>query len=1289
MRWIGQITYDEVAYFREDVIIEAGNKLGIGTTSPEKTLDVFTTTTNDGIRLSTTGASGDLDVVRIENGNSTTFPVGKLYMYYGTSAHATISALSNSMKLAGGTNTSGHIDFFSGSNEKMRLTNTGLGIGTTSPGVPLEVQGSVKFGTAATGISHHIEGTDEYRVEGIDVDGNGWNSLHFKADGNDGLFLQKDTNNVGIGTTSPSELLNISSGAATHAKILIDAGADADLILDKGAGSRRSHIDYKVAGTTKWYAGTADSDVVGDGDDYFVGTTVGGSNAEFFLKRSNGNVGIGTTSPLAKLDVRGSTTGSSASGLIVKNSAGNMTLGVRDDGVVQVPTGYFWAQHANGMYSTGSIKARGGITNDSGTLGMGGSGNLDTVNITSAGNVGIGITAPTQALHLPDSKQIALGTGADLKIQHNGTNSEIGNSTGQLNIYNHADNSDINFMADDQSGGIETYFFLDGSTGYTSFPDGKILGFGAGGDLTLQHDGNNSYINANGTGNLIIKQMTDDKDIVFQCDDGSGGTTAYLTLDGSTSRIEVTKNMRFADSVSLLLGGSSDLQLLHDGSNSYINAGGVGDLYIKQNNNDKDIIFQSDDGSGGTTEYFRLNGGSSSPYTVFPDNSRLAFGAGFDLRLNHDGSSSYIENYTGNLLIRNNQDDGDIILQSDDGSGGTTAYLTLDGGLGYTTVQKRMRFDDAVELQLGASGDLTIKHDGSHNYILGSTGNLHLQSQAVNTDVIFETDDGAGGNAVYFRLDGSQAVHDGSATTALYTNWPDNSRISLGTGHDLQFKHTGSFSSILNQVGDLYILNSADNKDIIFQCDDGSGGATAYLTLDGGLGYTTVQKNMQFGDEVSLTVGSSNDFVILHDSSDTTLQNLTGNLTISNATDDGDIVFQSDDGSGGVETYFFLDGSANGANPATVFPDNSSLIFGTGNDLYLRHTGTNSEIKNYVGDLIIANNANDKDIIFQSDDGSGGVATYFSLDGSASQTVFSKHAQFIDGQGILLGSGSADLQLIHDGSNSYISNNTGHLYIDNNLDDGDVIFRCDDGSGGLAAYLTLDGGIGYTTVQKRMRFDDNTQLQFGNGGDLQFYHTGGIGILYNNTGDFRFRQNTNDGNIAFECDDGSGGVTPYITLDGGDATIVVAKPLLINGAAIQASPNLYGSTIKLLPSDFAANDDGGNTKFGVGYVDHAGETTYGMRAANSETELYAFVSIPEGMKATHVDIFDRNSVGVIVYEAQINATTMVSKGTGNANTTIDITDVNATATNFLAIQVTTIHATNSLVHGGSVTIAAQ
>jgi len=134
------------------------------------------------------------------------------------------------------------------------------------------------------------------------------------------------------------------------------------------------------------------------------------------------------------------------------------------------------------------------------------------------------------------------------------------------------------------------------------------------------------------------------------------------------------------------------------------------------------------------------------------------------------------------------------------------------------------------------------------------------------------------------------------------------------------------------------------------------------------------------------------------------------------------------------------------------------------------------------------------------------------------------------------------------------------------------------------------------------------------------------------------------------------------------------------------TPNVYDNIIKLLPSDFVTNDDGGVTKFGIGYVDAAG-STYGMKPTNADTELYTFVSIPQGMKATHVDVFDKYNKGVIVYEAQINATTLTSKGTGNCNTTIDITDVSSTATNFLAIQVTTT-ATSDRVFGGQVTIAA-
>ena len=156
--------------------------------------------------------------------------------------------------------------------------------------------------------------------------------------------------------------------------------------------------------------------------------------------------------------------------------------------------------------------------------------------------------------------------------------------------------------------------------------------------------------------------------------------------------------------------------------------------------------------------------------------------------------------------------------------------------------------------------------------------------------------------------------------------------------------------------------------------------------------------------------------------------------------------------------------------------------------------------------------------------------------------------------------------------------------------------------------------------------------------------------------------------------------------DGSIDTAHIADDQVTFAKAQGVTPNVFNNKIKLIPSDFMANDDGGNTKFGVGYVETAG-AGYGMRVANNATELYAFVSIPQGMTATHVDIFDKNDLAIEVFEAQINATTMTSKGSGNANTTLDITDVASTATNFLAIQVTTTSATNDKIYGGTVTIA--
>ena len=136
------------------------------------------------------------------------------------------------------------------------------------------------------------------------------------------------------------------------------------------------------------------------------------------------------------------------------------------------------------------------------------------------------------------------------------------------------------------------------------------------------------------------------------------------------------------------------------------------------------------------------------------------------------------------------------------------------------------------------------------------------------------------------------------------------------------------------------------------------------------------------------------------------------------------------------------------------------------------------------------------------------------------------------------------------------------------------------------------------------------------------------------------------------------------------------------------SPKIYGSKIKILPSDFMSNDDGGSTKFGIGFVETDG-TSFGMKIPNADTELLAFVSIPENMKATHVDIYDDSDNRAIeVFEANVNSRTITSKGSGNCNTTLDITDVNATDTNYLLILVTTT-ATSDRTYGGTVTIAAQ
>ena len=228
-----------------------------------------------------------------------------------------------------------------------------------------------------------------------------------------------------------------------------------------------------------------------------------------------------------------------------------------------------------------------------------------------------------------------------------------------------------------------------------------------------------------------------------------------------------------------------------------------------------------------------------------------------------------------------------------------------------------------------------------------------------------------------------------------------------------------------------------------------------------------------------------------------------------------------------------------------TFLDSNKLMFGTGEDLQILHDGTDSYLNNTTGDLKIRNLADDKDIVFESDNGSGGATAYLTLDGSRADGTY-VYTTMPD-YGVMAFGASVDMQLYHNGTDSTIRNNTGNLNIVNFADDSDIIFESDDGSGGTTPYITLDGSIVETKFNKDLRVIDNEKIIAGTSNDLEIFSSGAAVIFKTWSGNMTFQQNHNDSDIIFQCDDGSGGTTTYLTIDGGAETVEVAKPLNITG----------------------------------------------------------------------------------------------------------------------------------------------
>ncbi|QQG44290.1 MAG: hypothetical protein HYW86_05555 [Candidatus Roizmanbacteria bacterium] len=377
-------TPDGSSTYAERMRIDNQGNVGIGDASPAYLFTV-----------------GDGDLFGVNSSGYALLPAG--------------AATTPSLTFTGDTNTglystaADKLGLVAGGTETMTITNGNVGIGTTNPSEKLVVQKAAI--TPGTVTSYHLGigvGTEGDATLTLGADSSyaylqSWNNrpLQINNQGNNVIF-NATGGNVGIGTTSPGEKLEIEDSGA--ARILIDAGTTAQIYLDRGGNSNAdSSINFLTAGTDKFSIGLDNDNT----DNFYIAN---GSMTEANKKvtiDTSGNVGIGTTGPGAKLDVNGHLN----VGDTFSNPDGyNKLIRVGDPShakiVVQVGTkiGQLvtesdWSYFQLGARSNDDLRL---IAN-----------NANIMSLTTTGNVGIGTTNPANKL------EVVVGTNKRIAIDGN------------------------------------------------------------------------------------------------------------------------------------------------------------------------------------------------------------------------------------------------------------------------------------------------------------------------------------------------------------------------------------------------------------------------------------------------------------------------------------------------------------------------------------------------------------------------------------------------------------------------------------------------------------------------------------------------------------------------------------------------------------------------------------------------------------------------------------------------------------------------------------------------------